>query len=109
VTDDGAFYDDGRIRLDDDGLTIRWYYLWGKKCIPYSAIRSIQMRSLTTWRGKWRIWGSGDFIHWFNLDSTRPGKETAIEIHRAGRVIPMITPDDADAVARILSERLQAA
>ncbi len=109
MTDDGALYDDGRIRLDDGGLTIRWYYLWGKKRIPYGAIRSIDVRPLTTWRGRWRVWGSSDFTHWFNLDPTRPNKETAIEIHRGGRVIPTITPDDADTAARIISEHLPAA
>ncbi len=106
VTDNGALYDDGRIRLDEGGLTIRWYYPWGQKRIPYRAMQSIAIRPLSTWRGKWRIWGSGDFTHWFNLDTTRPGKESAIEIHRAGRVIPMITPDDTDTVARIISEHL---
>ena len=27
-------YDDGRIACDDDGVIIRWYYLWGHKRIP---------------------------------------------------------------------------
>jgi hypothetical protein len=72
MAEQGALYDDGTIRLDDDGLTIRWYYLWGTKRIPYRAIRGIKVRPLTTWRGKWRIWGSGDFVYWFNLDRDRP-------------------------------------
>jgi hypothetical protein len=108
VAQNGILYDDGRISLDDEALTIRWYYVWGARRIPYAAIRSIRVIPMSAWRGKWRIWGSGDFVHWYNLDTSRPRKDTAIEIHRAGRVIPTITPDDSDAVARIISEHLVA-
>jgi hypothetical protein len=99
-----VLYDDGRIACDDDGVIIRWYYLWGEKRIPYRAIRAVAKRPLTTWRGKWRIWGSGDFVHWFNLDGNRPRKDVAIELDTGGRVRPVITPDDADAVTRIIAE-----
>ncbi|HEY3832829.1 MAG TPA: hypothetical protein VGO03_11085 [Acidimicrobiia bacterium] len=97
-------YDDGRIACDEGGLLIRWYYLWGAKRIPYTSIRSSTRRPLTTWRGKWRIWGSGDFVHWYNLDPTRRRKSAALELDTGGRVRPTITPDDPDAVERILAE-----
>jgi hypothetical protein len=57
-------------------------------------------------RGKWRIWGSGDLVHWYNLDSSRPGKDTGIEIDAGGRVRPCITPDDVDTVTRIITEHI---
>ncbi|HEY1739880.1 MAG TPA: hypothetical protein VGI86_14285 [Acidimicrobiia bacterium] len=97
-------YDDGRIACDEQGLVIRWYYLWGAKRIPYASIRSWKRYALTGWRGKWRIWGSGDFVHWFNLDPKRPGKSVALELQTGGRVRPTITPDDPDTVERILTE-----
>ncbi len=97
-------YDDGRIACDGDGLVIRWYYLWGSKRIRYKDIRSVEKRPLSGVRGKWRIWGSGDFVHWYNLDPGRPNKQTAIEIITGGRIIPTITPDDADTVANIIAE-----
>lgn len=106
MTSSRQLYDDGRIACDDDGLIIRWYYLWGPKRIPYSAVRSITQRPLTGVRGKWRIWGSGDFRHWYNLDPGRPNKETAIEITTDRRIVPTITPDDPDEVARILTEHI---
>jgi hypothetical protein len=99
-------YDDGRIACDDEGITIRWYYLWGRKRIPYGAVRGFRARPLTALRGRWRLWGSGDFVHWYNLDVRRPGKRTAIELDLGGRVRPTITPDDADVVARILADHL---
>jgi hypothetical protein len=101
-----AAYDDGRILCDDQGLTIRRYYLWGTKRIGYSSIRGVETLPLTgpSRVRKWRIWGSGDFIHWWNLDPHRPKKDTALVIDVGRRVRPTITPDDPAAVARILTE-----
>jgi hypothetical protein len=67
-------YQDGRIRCDDQALTIRLYYPWGNKRIRDSSIRGVERLPLTGVNKvrKWRIWGSGDFIHWWNLDVRRP-------------------------------------
>ena len=101
-------YDDGRIACDTEGLTVRWYYPWGAKKIPYHSIRSVRKLSLTPVRGRWRIWGSGDFVHWYNLDADRPRKSTAIEIDTGGRIRPTITPEDSEEVARIIAEHTAA-
>ena len=101
-----SLYDDGRITLDDRGLVIRWYYLWGPKEIPYRSIRSIRSFTMSGVRGKWRIWGSGDFVHWWNLDPGRPGKDTAIEIDTGRRILPTISPDDPATVIRVLEEHV---
>jgi hypothetical protein len=108
VPDSTAFYDDGRIVCDEDGVRVRWYYPWGDKSIPYRTIRSVTKRPLTRWWGKWRLWGSGDLVHWYNLDRTRPNKDTALALDTGGRVRPTITPDDPDSVVRILAERAAA-
>ncbi len=97
-------YDDGRIACDDDGVIIRWYYLWGTKKIAYSDIRSVGKRPLTRLRGRWRLWGSSDFTHWYNLDGNRPNKTVALELVTNKRVRPVITPDDPDAVATIIAD-----
>jgi hypothetical protein len=99
-----VLYDDGRVALDDNSLVIRRYYLWGDKRIPYTAIQSLGRFSLDKLRGRWRLWGSGDFKHWYNLDRSRPKKSVGFEIHTAARTVPVITPDDPDAVERILTE-----
>jgi hypothetical protein len=97
-------YDDGRIVCDDEGITIRWYYPWGAKRVPFRAIRAAKKYPLGAVRGRWRIWGSGDFVHWYNLDGGRPHKEIGIEIDAGARVRPCITPDDAEMVSRIIAE-----
>ncbi len=99
-------YDDGRVACDEDGLVIRRYYPWGAKRVPYDSIRGMRRRPLGTIRGRWRLWGSGDFKHWWNLDLGRPRKSVGLEIDVGGRVIPTITPDDPDAVQRVVAARL---
>jgi hypothetical protein len=99
-------YDDGLIACDDDALVIRRYYPWGDKRVPYRVIESLTRRTLSPLRGQWRIWGSGDFVHWYNLDHKRPQKSVSLELNLGGRVRPTITPDDPDAVERILTEHL---
>jgi hypothetical protein len=104
-----ALYDDGVIRCDDQGLTIRRYYLWGaEKRIPYASVKGFMPLPMTGGLGslrKWRLWGSGDFVHWWNLDPRRPKKELALVLDIGRRVYPTITPDDPTEVARILTER----
>ena len=98
-------YDDGRIACDDSGLVIRIYYPWGAKRIPYERIKSVQRRQMIgLLSGKGRIWGSGDFKHWFNFDAKRPRKDWALVIDVGKRTEPVITPDDVDQVVAVLRE-----
>jgi hypothetical protein len=97
-------YDDGQIACDDRGLIVRRYYPWGTKRIPYGSIRSVKRLPLKRFRGRWRLWGSGDFKHWWNLDPGRPHKAVALEIDVGGRILPTITPEDPDVVDQILAE-----
>jgi hypothetical protein len=101
-------YDDGNIACDQEGLLIRRYYPWGPKRIPYTAVKGVEELPLTgpSKMRRWRLWGSGDFVHWWNLDRRRPGKDLALVIDIGRRVRPTITPDDPQTVGRILSERM---
>jgi hypothetical protein len=105
---DGAGYDDGRIACDTNGITIGRYYPWGAKRIPYRSIRAVDRLPLTGMNKirRWRIWGSGDFVHWWNLDPGRIHKDVALVLDIGHRVRPTITPDEPDAVERILRERI---
>jgi hypothetical protein len=94
--------DDGRIACDDNGVIIRWYYLWGQKTIPYSDIHGVTRRPLRAVRRRWRLWGSDDFVHWYNLDGNRTNKTVELELQIGGRVRPVITPDDPDTVEAII-------
>ncbi len=78
----------------------------GSQDTPLYLDQIRQQAPITGVRGKWRIWGSGDFVHWWNLDRRRPSKEIALEIDTGGRIRPTITPDDPETVDRILLEHL---
>ena len=106
--DSAAIYQDGGILCDDHGLTIRRYYPWGAKRIPYTSIRGVEELPLTGVNKvrRWRIGGSGDFVHWWNFDVHRPSKDLALVIDDGHRVRPTITPDDPKAVERILAARI---
>lgn len=101
-----VLYEDRHIVCDDDAITIRRYYFpMGSRRIPYAQIRSVEEIEMGPLSGKWRIWGSGDFRHWFHLDTDRPSKSRAIVIDKSEWVRAVITPDDPDAVLAILRDK----
>jgi hypothetical protein len=42
--------------------------------------------------------GSGDFVHWWNLDLKRPQQTVALDIDVGRRIHPTITPEDPDTI-----------
>ena len=98
-------YRDNWITCTDDAIVVRWYYLWGDKRIPYSAIQAARIVTLSPTRGRARIWGTANPQYWASLDPRRPRKSAALIIDTGGAVQPYLTPDDVDAVAAIVKER----
>ena len=96
-------YDDGTVACTDDELVIRRYYFpRGTKRIPYHTIKQVRrvgLESIGGWRI--RIWGSRDFVHWWNLDLHRSDHPIVFIIDIGGRMRPVITPQDA---ARVTAE-----
>jgi hypothetical protein len=100
-------YKDRWIECTDAGVEIRWYYFpWGTKRIPYTSIRSVKRFQLTALGGKGRIWGTGDFTHWANLDPGRPKKSVGFSLDLGRHVVPVLTPDDPDAFEHALGEHV---
>jgi hypothetical protein len=99
-------YDDGIIACDTDGLVIRGYYFpWGSKHIRYGEIKGLDRVTMSTLKGQWRIWGTGNFHYWANLDTKRSKKKVAFIVDSGKSVKPFITPDDPDAVEAIIRDR----
>ncbi|MBO1419666.1 hypothetical protein [Streptomyces sp. FH025] len=98
-------YDDGLVACTERELVIRHYYfpIATAKRIPYGQIRGLRRVPLTPVRGRWRIWGSGDFTHYYNLDPGRPHKDVAFVVDLAGRIKPVITPDDPESLIAALA------
>lgn len=102
-----ARYDDGRVLLDDSGVTLRRYYfpLFAAKRIPYAEIRGVTRRPVT-WRfGKFRAWGTDHPRYWMPLDVLRWRRPTVVALDLGSAVRPAFTPDDPDRVLQILRER----
>lgn len=106
-----VLYQDRWIECTDVALIIRGYYFpFGlKKTIPYDRIRGLREFTIGKASGQWRIWGSGDLTHWFNLDPDRTRKTRALELDLGKFMLPVITPDDVAQVRKIIEERSPAA
>jgi hypothetical protein len=98
-------YRDRWITCDDEGITMRWYYLWGARRVPYSAIKAARRVHLSLLRGKGRIWGSATIRYWASLDPGRPAKDTGFVLDLGGFVRPFVTPDEPEAFEQVLSQR----
>ncbi len=103
-------YSDHVLRMDDRGIVIRHYY-WpaGNKRISYREIEGFTRRPLKAWHGQYRVQGIDFRRRWYSRDRTRGEKESAIDLDIGGLVRPVLTPDDPQWVAEILTERAAAA
>lgn len=102
-------YDDGLVRVDDSGVTLRHYYFPFaiEKFVPYCDIRAVDTAVLGNWNGRWRLWGASTTDQWLPLDVMRPKKDTAVVL-TIRRISPVFTPDDPELVARLIRERITA-
>lgn len=107
-----AGYQDPLIGIQDGELVIRRYYFpTGTKRIPLAGITGVEQYPMTKAEqypmtkatDRWRIWGSGDLIHWLNLDPRRTHKQQAFIIDLGRRAKPVVTPDDPDAFRAALA------
>ena len=97
-------YQDKWITCTDNAITIRWYYPWGPKSIPYRAIRSAQRVDIGPLHGTGRLWGTANPRYWASLDPGRRGKAVALILDVGTLVKPFITPDDVPRVAEIIRQ-----
>ena len=100
-------YQDDRMILDDQGITITSYlYPGNRRHIPYATISDYNVIELGPFSGRHRLVGLGvrrprHFFHW---DRTRSTKTRSIALD-AGRLLhPVISPDDLDRVVQLLDE-----
>ncbi|WP_278312590.1 hypothetical protein [Lolliginicoccus levis] len=101
-------YDDGQVRLDDTGITIRRYYFptGGDKHVPYASIIRFGTRKLDWSINRASVWGTFSTNTWMPLDIRRRNKRTAIILETGALIRPVITPDRPDEVLAILRDRI---
>lgn len=99
-------YNDGKIECTPTTLRIHWYYFpYGTKVVPYSSVKGLRRFEMSVLRGKARIWGTGNFRYWANLDVRRPKKSIGFVVDVGTSVRPFVTPDDPDAFENIIRQR----
>lgn len=86
-------------------MTLRRYYPWGSKTIPYSSIKGVQRISLSGLKGRGRLWGTANLHYWANLDTKRTKKTVGLILDVGKSVKPYITPDDTDTLENLLREK----
>ncbi len=102
-----TLYEDGTVRLDAEGVTIRHFYFpFVSKHVPYETITAVSTGVLPGLGGRWRIWGTTDFSSWYSFDLLRPKKTTAVELEISTWGTPAFTPRDPDEVERIIARHL---
>jgi hypothetical protein len=99
-----TLYDDGGVRLDENGVTIRRYYFpWaGPKRISYADIRQVQARPMGWLTGRLRGWGTAHPGYWFPLQLLRFRKNTVLVFDLGRAVKPCVSPDDPNQVMTLL-------
>ncbi|HEY1826558.1 MAG TPA: hypothetical protein VGF87_00985 [Acidimicrobiales bacterium] len=87
-----------RVTCTDDGVTVRGYYPWGAKRIPYKKIKGLTRVQMTAARGRMRFWGTSNPRYWAAYDRNRRNKTEALIFDLGKFVHPYTTPDDIDGV-----------
>jgi hypothetical protein len=70
-------YKDGLIEITDQEIVFRCYYFpsGADKSVPLNQIEGVQVRKPSFFGGRWRLWGTGNFLTWFPWDGARPSRD----------------------------------
>ena len=102
-------YDDGSVRIDEDGITLRryWFPTMRAKHLAYDEVTGYDVEPLRWSRGRGRLWGSPvPLDRWLPLDARRPGRTSLVVLHVGRRVHPAFTPADPDRAVAALASHL---
>lgn len=103
-------YDDGRVQLDREAITLQRYHFPSgtAKVIPLRSVKGYRVTPLGLWIQRFRIWGSSDLRRWLPLDVRRPFRSTLVTLDVPGTYPnPAFTPARPDEFVALLDELLQ--
>lgn len=107
--DEMVLYHDTLIAISESGITFMCYYFpRGAKYVPFDMIDRIECWPSQLNTGKWRQWGTGDFVTWFPLDSRRYQRDVIFRTYLRGTNWRIgFTTEDSHRVREILSDKVQ--
>jgi len=103
-------YSDKLIEIRNNSILLRKYYFPSSKdiTIGFNEIEKIVIVKNTARTGKYRYWGTGDFIHWYPMDNQRSIREFVYMIYRRNKKVKAcFTVEDDKRVTEILKERVR--
>ena len=98
-------YDDPALALDDNGITIKNYFLPGRpRTIPWEDIVQVELIPLGFATGRHQLVGIGPlrprlFFHW---DRARSHKSHGLTLELGRRLRVAITPDEPETVLALI-------
>ncbi len=98
-------YKDKLVKITDSSITFYNYYYPSSKSltIPFSDIERIVTKMPTLFTGKYRYWGTGNFITWFPRDFKRNRRDKIFIVYRKNKKIRIgFTVEDSQKVFELL-------
>lgn len=82
---EASLYQDRLVRISESGLYFPLYYFpFGSRFVRFEQIERIESLPPSFKTGKWRQWGTNDFLTWFPCDLLRHRRERIFHIHLKG-------------------------
>ena len=103
-----TLYSDSLVDVSEEEIVFhRYYFPSGKdRRLPWNQIERVQLHRLTTWGGKWRIWGTGDLRTWSPEDRGRPKRDLAFIVHLRNSFLRIgFTVEDSQKMEGIFREK----
>lgn len=102
-----VIYSDKLVEITNDGILFRNYHFpFGSRRVNFAEIDGVLAKEPTWSNGKWRIWGTADFVTWFPRDWKRPARDRIFVISfpvRRRRI--GFTVEDSQKFMNILNEK----
>ena len=106
---ENILYSDRLIEIRNDSILFHNYYfpIAAAKAVKFDEIETIFIKQPTMLNGKYRYWGSGDFIHWFPLDTKRSKRDIIFILLRKNKTIKIgFTVEDSEKVIGLLKDKV---
>ncbi len=103
-----VLYSDSLVRLSDRDITFHLYYFpWGAKTVSLDRIKAVTVLDCTLTTGKWRLWGTGNFLIWFPCDWRRFRRDKVFFLRQKNkRVLIGFTVENSLAFKDILASKV---
>ena len=102
-------YSDKMIEIREDEILLRNYYFptFSCKTVKFSDIEKIVIVKPSLVNGKFRYWGTGDFVHWFSMDFQRSKRDVIYILYKKNKIIKIgFTVEDSEKVTDLLKHKV---